>query len=86
MKPNMLIMLAFVVWPLVLMASLDTLTWAPRLMSLTLIGYCNFLHVSSVVGFDTCCVVGVGYHGGMNMHGSGASNLNDQTCGLNVVY
>jgi hypothetical protein len=52
-------------------------------MSLTSIGYCNFLHVDSVVGFGVGCVVGVGYHGGMNMHGSGVGNPNDQICGLN---
>jgi hypothetical protein len=52
-------------------------------MSLTSIGYCNFLHVNSVVGFGRDCVVGAGYHGGMNMHGSSASDPNDQTCGLN---
>ncbi len=52
-------------------------------MSLTSIGYCNFLHVNLVVGFGIGCVVGVGYHGGMNMHGSSASNPNDQACGLN---
>jgi hypothetical protein len=52
-------------------------------MSLTLIGYCNFLHVNSVVGFGIGCVVGVGYHGSMNMHGLGVGNPNDQTCGLN---
>jgi hypothetical protein len=40
------------------------------------------LHVNSVVGFGTSCVTGVGYHGGMNMHGLGASDRNDQTCRL----
>jgi hypothetical protein len=52
-------------------------------MSLTSIGYCNFSHVNLVVGFGTGCVVGVGYHGGMNMHRLGVGNSNDQTCGLN---
>ncbi len=76
-------MLASIVWPLVLIAFLNTLMWALGLMSLTSIGYCNFLHVNSVVGFGVGCVVGVGYHGGMNMHGLSACNPNDQTCGLN---
>jgi hypothetical protein len=52
-------------------------------MPWTSIGYCNFLHVNSVVGFGTNCVVGAGYHCGMNMHGLGVGNPNDQTCGLN---
>ncbi len=41
------------------------------------------MHVNSVVGFGISCVVCVGYHGGMNMHGLGGGNPNDQTCGLN---
>ncbi len=65
------------------MAFLNILMWASRLMSWTSIGYYNFLHVNSVVGFGTSCVVGAGYHGGMNMHGLGVGNPNDETCGLN---
>jgi hypothetical protein len=36
-----------------------------------------------VIGFGIGCVVSIGYHGGINMHGLGSGHPHDPKCGLN---
>jgi hypothetical protein len=36
-----------------------------------------------VIGSGIGCVIGIGYHGGINMHGLGGRHPHDPKCGLN---